>query len=500
MSAPDAWRPALHYSARQNWLNDPNGLVFHDAEWHLFYQYNPQGDQWGHMSWGHAVSSDLMHWQELPVALPDDATQMVYSGSAVLDSADTSGLAAQGVPAMVAIYTRAEQGAGGLQRQCLAISHDRGRSFVPYAGNPVLCLGQRDFRDPKVFWHGPSARWVMAVVLPHQHQVCLYASADLRRWDRLSDFQRHHLPSGPGGSLVPSGIWECPELFDAPVRDAQGQPTGQRAWVLKVDVFDAHINGSHGGVYWIGDFDGQHFAPDTRRGPDPGWADHGSDFYAAQTWNGVPEADGRRIWIAWLNNHRYAQQVPTAPFRGVMSLPRQVWVQDGTPGLRLHQAPVDELLRRRAAPLAAMQAWAGQALDDARGLSLARAGASLDLTLTLAPGTARETGLLLCQGPQSELRIGWCAQRQAVFIDRSRSGAVPAGADFSGRRWAPCALAGGRLSLRVVLDVCTVEVFAADGAVTLSEQVFPAPGCDGLALYASGGVAQVLDIGAWALA
>lgn len=497
MSLPQAWRPALHYTARRHWLNDPNGLVFHDGEWHLFYQYNPQGDRWGHMSWGHAVSADLLHWQELPVALPETAAQMIFSGSAVVDAANSSGLGVAGVvpmvAPMVAIYTSVEQRVGGHQRQCLAVSLDRGRSFADYPGNPVLDLGQRDFRDPKVFWHVASARWVMAVALPTEHRVCLYGSADLKHWALLSDFQRHDLPTGP------CGIWECPELFDLPLHDAQGQPTGRRGWVLKVDVFDAHINGSHGGVYWVGDFDGQRFVADEQQGPSPGWADFGSDFYAAQSWNGVPEHDGRRIWIAWMNNHRYAQQVPTSPFRGAMTLPRQLWLQAGPLGVRLHQAPIDELSHCRAAALPAVAAGAGQRLADGTRLWLGAVGPTVDITVSFADASAAEFGLLLFCGPQNEVRVGWEARRQALFIDRSRAGAVTDGVDFSGRRWAPCALRDGGLALRLVLDVSSVEVFADDGAVTLTEQVFPAAGCDGLALYATGGAVTVRQIAAWPL-
>ena len=186
-------RPIYHFTPPRHFLNDPNGLVFHAGEFHLFYQHNPFGDTWGHMSWGHAVSRDLLHWEHLPVALAERDGAMAFSGSAVVDWHNTSGLGAGGEPPLVLLYT--EHGSSE-QTQCLAYSNDRGRTFVRHPGNPVLAIGERDFRDPKVFWHAPTGRWVMATVLAAQRAVRFDVSRDLLHWTHAGSF-------GPGGEVKP---------------------------------------------------------------------------------------------------------------------------------------------------------------------------------------------------------------------------------------------------------------------------------------------------------
>lgn len=207
------YRPRYHFTPKRNWINDPNGLVYFQGEYHLFYQYNPAGPSHDNMSWGHAVSADLLRWKELPVALPYAAGVMAFSGSAVVDWANTSGFAAGENPPLVAVFT-GHHPIQKRQDQRLAYSTDQGRSWMLYTGNPVLDLGLRDFRDPKVFWHRPSGKWVMAVALPDRHQVQFYGSTDLKTWYHLSNF-------GPTGST--GGIWEVPELLELPVEDEPGR-------------------------------------------------------------------------------------------------------------------------------------------------------------------------------------------------------------------------------------------------------------------------------------
>ena len=240
----EAWRPQFHFTPPMNWMNDPNGLVYFGGEYHLFYQHNPFGDEWGHMSWGHAVSRDLVHWQHLPVALPEEDGLMMYSGSAVVDKGNTSGFGKVGEPPMVAVYT-AYNSATGDQTQNLAYSTDRGRTWTKYAGNPVLDIAENDFRDPKVFWHPPSRRWVMVVALPLLRQVRLYGSPDLKAWTHLSNF-------GPAGAV--EGAWEVPDLFELPV-----EGRGAKRWVLTVSVSDGAPAGGSGVQYFVGTFDGSRF-------------------------------------------------------------------------------------------------------------------------------------------------------------------------------------------------------------------------------------------------
>lgn len=249
-SAPyqEPWRPQFHFTPPTNWMNDPNGLVYYEGEYHLFYQYNPFGDQWGHMSWGHAVSKDLARWEHLPVALYEENDVMIFSGSAVIDWQNTSGFGRQGRPPMVAIYT-GHYTKQSLQNQHIAYSNDRGRTWTKYAGNPVLDIGERDFRDPKVLWHEPTKRWVMTVALPTHRKVQFYASPNLKDWTHLSDF-------GPAGST--DGIWECPDLFPLRVEGRRGA----EKWVLLVSVSSGAPAGVSGGQYFVGDFDGKHFTLD----------------------------------------------------------------------------------------------------------------------------------------------------------------------------------------------------------------------------------------------
>lgn len=294
-------RPIYHYTPRKNWLSDPNGLVHDGTVWHMFYQYNPQGEDWGHMSWGHAVSPDLARWEELAPALLDTPEEMVFSGSAVIDHAGSAGF---GAGAMIAAYTAALTGPPPIQAQALAYSQDRGSSWVRFAGNPVLDCGMADFRDPCVFWHEASAAWIMVVVKSNEQIAQIWRAANLIDWQLASEF--------PAGS-APGRVWECPTLVELPIVGG----TGTR-WLFKVDAL--HDAPGAGALYWTGSFDGFAFVPDS------GWRviDHGRDFYAAIAWNGPHDAAGRPAWIGWMGNHAYQKDFPKRGWRGVMSLPRRM--------------------------------------------------------------------------------------------------------------------------------------------------------------------------------
>src|SRR4051812_10121589 len=244
------YRPQFHFSPAKNWMNDPNGLVYYKGEYHLFFQYNPLGNQWGNMSWGHAVSRDLVHWQQLPVAIPMAGDELIFSGSAVVDKDNTSGFGTKKNPAMVAIYTSARPGS---QAQSLAYSLDRGRTWTKYAGNPVLDIGSGEFRDPKVFWYAAQHKWVMAVSKALEHKIALYSSPDLKTWTHMSDF-------GPANAT--GGAWECPDLFPLAV-DGNRHKT---KWVMIVNINPGGIAGGSGAQYFVGDFDGTNFKADNVAG------------------------------------------------------------------------------------------------------------------------------------------------------------------------------------------------------------------------------------------
>ncbi|MEY9863776.1 fructan beta-fructosidase [Catenulispora sp. GAS73] len=244
----EPYRPQFHFSPQQNWMNDPNGLIYYKGQYHLFFQYNPSGDTWGNMSWGHAVSTDLVHWTQLPLAIPQDDNEMVFSGSVVFDRTDSSGLGTAANPPLVAIYTSAYK-AAGKQAQSLAYSLDGGTTWSKYGGNPVLDIGSQNFRDPKVFWYQATRSWLMTVALSDQHKVSFYTSKDLKSWTHLSDF-------GPAGAV--GGAWECPDLFPLPV---DGNPADTK-WVLVVGTNPGAVAGGSGVQYFVGGFDGTTFTDD----------------------------------------------------------------------------------------------------------------------------------------------------------------------------------------------------------------------------------------------
>ena len=419
-----ATRPRFHFTPARNWMNDPNGLIRYDGEWHLFFQYNPHGDRWGSISWGHAVSTDLARWTELPVALPGTADEMVFSGCVVAEG-----------DRLVAVYT-VFRTADRRQVQALAYSGDRGRTWTPYEGNPVLRHDDPDFRDPRVVRHGDD--WVMAVALSAQRRIAFYRSADLVRWTPLSTF-------GPG----PAGeLWETPDLFPLEV-------DGRVRWVLSVGV-DRRPAGDTGTRWYAGDFDGTRFSA-----TDSGPADHGPDFYAAASFAGVPD---RRIWLAWMNNWRYADTIPAAPWRGAMTVPREVCLRTVDGHLRLVQRPALDLVPTTGPGAAGAGA----------GAAGAGAGGGPDAVLVEAevpPGS--EVGLDLPGGT----RVGWRDGR----LELRRGGPFP------GRYAGPLPARDGDVRFLVVLDAGSVEVFGGTGETVLTALVPEGPDGAGPSPYATGG-------------
>lgn len=484
----ELYRPQYHFTPAINWMNDPNGMVYYDGEYHLFYQYNPFGDRWGHMSWGHAVSPDLVHWEHLPVAIPEADGVMAFSGSAVVDWNNTSGFGENGEPPLVAIYTAHQS---GNQSQYIAYSTDRGRTFTVYDGNPVLDIGLADFRDPKVFWHEEQERWVMVIALPDQYKVSFYASPDLKEWTHLSDF-------GPAAAV--GGIWECPDLFELPV---DGDPNNTR-WVLIVNLNPGSIAGGSGSQYFVGDFDGTHFTAEAPAGgstaqgmpiEDALWADYGKDFYAAVSWSDVPESDGRRIWLGWMSNWQYANDIPTSPWRSAQSLPRALELRTTPEGIRLVQRPVEELQQLRGEPqhLAAREITEGSHSLAAQGIS----GTALEIVAEFELGSASEVGLKVRTGDGEETLVGVDGAAEQLYLDRTRSGDVSFHDEFSGRHVAPHPVEDGRVRLHLFVDWSSVEVFARDGEVVITDQIFPSPESEGVELYAVGGTARLVSLEAW---
>ncbi|WP_461097243.1 glycoside hydrolase family 32 protein [Spirosoma luteolum] len=465
-----AFRPFYHYSPRVNWINDPNGLVYFDSEYHLFYQHNPVGTQWGHMSWGHAISRDLVHWQELPVAIPEAPPVMIFSGTCVVDKANTSGFGQEGKPAMVALYTGAQP---TNQSQYLAYSTDKGRTWTKYGNRPVIDLNKKDFRDPKVFWHEPTQRWVMVAALPLERKAIFFQSTNLKTWTRSGEFAG----AEPGKAGAPAGgIWECPDLVEVPV-----DGTVERKWVLLLSVGSGAVAGGSGMQYYVGQFDGRTFVRDAKT-PAARPLDWGKDYYAAITFNNMPIRGNRgAISLGWMNNWQYANEIPTRSFRGAMTLPRELRLsKNSATGYDLRQRPIQEL-KTLLGP--AFQ-WAG--FDPgALNQSLLASGFDAEtyqLTIDL-DATQSDAGVKLCQNKNHETVVGYDPVKQQVYVDRTRSGQVAFKSEFPGRFTAPVKPQNGRVSLQIWVDRSSVEVFANDGEATLTNQIFPAPDSRGIQFF-----------------
>ena len=476
------YRPQYHFSPREHWTNDPNGLVYFDREYHLFYQFNPFGDVWGHMSWGHAVSRDLLHWQELPVALPEENGVMVFTGSTVVDARNTSSFCASSKPCMVAVYTGHTPPTPfhpALQTQNLAYSNDQGRTWTKYSGNPVLNLNLSDFRDPHVFWADQTQRWVMAVALPNDHKVLFYGSPDLKAWERLSEF-------GPAGAA--GGQWECPTLTEVRV---VGSPR-QTRWVLKVGLNPGGLQGGSGEQYFVGSFDGERFTNDNPPSTTL-WTDYGKDCYCALTFNGMPR-DELPVMIGWMSNWQYAARVPTQPWRGQMTIPRQLRLKRLPEGLRLEQEPIEAIQRLRGSHIA----WRGQNVAELN-LALKKTvhWSSFELRSTALPGRAGEVAWRLMAGDGKYTMVGYADGE--LFVDRTRSGVTDFSTDFPTRTSAPLAIGNAPLELTILVDRSTVEVFAQSGKVAMTNLVYPPAAAQGMEFSAGGVKAGRISVDVWEL-
>lgn len=320
-------RPSVHLTARSTWMNDPNGLVHHGGLWHAFFQNNPFGSDWGHMSWGHATSTDLLHWEEQPVAIPEGEQIAIFSGSVVHDAANTSGLDPSSP--LVAIYTGASwedhPEHPSIQGQRLAFSTDGGAEWTKVPGW-VLDRSSRNFRDPKVFWHAPSARWVMVAVEAEHRELLLHTSRDLRVWEHVSTFRDDRT----------DGIWECPDLVPMDPADPDGE------WLLILSTNPAGPAGGSGNHGFLGSFDGRTFTPDPAvAGGGAFPLDFGPDFYAAVSFHGAPAVEDAEhpLVLGWASNWEYAHRSPSAPWRGAMSLPRRL-LRSADPAAPVHSQPV----------------------------------------------------------------------------------------------------------------------------------------------------------------
>ncbi len=453
----ESYRPQFHYSPPAMWLNDPNGMVYFEGEYHLMFQHHPGSTVWGPMHWGHVVSKDLVNWETLPVALSPDHNGAIFSGSAVVDWNDTSGLF-DGGSGLVSIFTHADiypDSDRPRQRQSLAYSKDKGRSWTLYSGNPVLSdIEITDFRDPKVFWMEEAGLWIM--VLACGDHIRFYRSANLKDWEFASEFGK-----SDGAHY---GVWECPDLFELSIDGSTS-----KKWVLLVSIGD-NPDCPEGSKtqYFIGSFDGFKFVnentPDTVL-----WLDEGRDNYAAVSWSDIPEEDGRRIIIGWMNNWKYANQVPTASWRGAMTLPRLLSLTNRNGNVILSQMPVQEIEKLRKET----HSWSDVAVTSENPLIHETNEDLLEIEVDLDVHSGDEVHIILKSSGECETIIGYDPEREWLFIDRSKSGLTDFNPSFACKHGARLVPDKGNVKLRIWVDRSVVEVFANGGIVALTDQVFP---------------------------
>lgn len=463
----EAWRPRMHFTPARHWINDPNGLVVLDGRYHAYFQHNPSGSIWGEIGWGHAVSDDLAHWQELPLALPATAEEMAFSGSIVVDHDNLSGLAGpdQAGPVLLAYYTRFDR-QSLVQSQCLAFSRDGGQSFERWSGNPLLDIGSTEFRDPYVFHHAASNRWVMLVVLALECKVEVYVSEDLLRWEKASTF-------GPAGASVDT-IWEVPVLVEVPVH---GKPDQSR-WVLFVSINGGTRWGGSGVQYYVGDFDGERFVLDDSDPTDTvRWVDHGRDFYAPLNFAGAPGE--HPLWLGWMSNWSYARDVPTAPWRGQFSIAREISLVNRGGRLTLAQAP--QVRATLPAPvLTCAGQTAKQVAEQVAGMDLR--GRHWRVRVKAAHADLRQPLLMnFFTGAGDPVRVGYDTVSDSYVVDR-RS-AQPHFAGDSEIHAVPRDRGLDSVEFEVWVDGCTVELFADGGTAVISDLTLGHQDGQGIALW-----------------
>ena len=450
-----SYRPAYHYTTEKNWVNDPNGLVYLDGEYHLFYQYNPFGDKWGHMTWGHAVSKDLKNWEELADAIPetmntDSSTTMVFSGSAVVDSMNTSGFFEKGFKqGMVAIYTSHidKKGQGLAQSQSLAYSSDKGRTWKFYDKNPVLDIKLKDFRDPNVFMY--EGKWKMIVAKPLEFMVQIYESSNLKDWKLLSEF-------GKMGDVAK--IWECPSLFKVPVENSD-----KSKWVMMISSAgeDTDFTGMQ---YFVGNFDGKKFTPDAQDGVLR--IDHGKDFYAAIPFNNLPNSDKNPMILGWESNWAYAGDIPSEGRRGMFSTPRKISLIEKDGKCKMVQKSVfADNIQTETLNLKASELSAGKTIEMSKN--------SFRLNITIEIGDSKGFSVDLLSNGEEKSVLSYDVVSQKLSFDRTKSGKTDFNKKFASIESMKVEPNNGSINLDVFVDNSIIEIFANGGEAVLSDLVFP---------------------------
>lgn len=464
--ATPQYRPGYHFTPAAHWMNDPNGMVYYQGTYHLFFQYYPNAMVWGPMHWGHATSPDMVTWKEQPIALYPDSLGYIFSGSAVIDANNTAGF---GTNAMVAIFTHHDpieekKGTKKHENQSLAYSLDAGQTWKKYAGNPVLKNpGIQDFRDPKVNWNETVKKWLMT--LATKDRITFYSSPNLKDWVRESEFGEKLGAHG--------GVWECPDLFPLTLN-------GKTYWVLIVNINPGGPNGGSATQYFVGSFDGHTFTPLNGKTK---WADYGPDEYAGVTWGNTGT---RRLFLGWMSNWEYANVVPTSPWRSANTIPRELGLRQVGSEIYLTSQPARELAKI-AQPAVTLKDLKATATAQDLTSKLAFSGNHFSLKMTATQ--LRDFALVLSNAAGEELRIGFDQQGNHYYIDRTKAGPTAFSSKFAGRHTTPRLATATAADVTLYFDTTSVELFADGGLSTATELFFPTKPFTTLKLEAANGLA-----------
>ncbi|OQP59449.1 glycosyl hydrolase family 32 [Niastella vici] len=444
-------RLQIHFTPKEHWMNDPNGMVYYNGVYHLFYQHHPGSTVFGPIHWGHATSRDLIHWQHQPIALYPDSAGYIFSGSAVVDHKNTSRFGKNGKVPLVAIFTHhsvkgEQEGRNDFQNESLAYSLDEGRTWTKYKCNPVLKNpGIKDFRDPKVSWNEVAHKWIMTLAtLDH---ITFYSSRNLKDWTKESEFGK--------GTGAHGGVWECPDLFSLNYQ-------GKKIWVLIVNINPGGPNGGSGTQYFVGDFDGHQFTPfdkETR------WLDYGPDEYAGVTFSNT---GNRRLFLGWMSNWQYAQVVPTQKWRGAMTVPRELSIKKVNGKYLLASTPVPEVnkLFNRSFKFKNIPATNFELTAKTGKLT----GPAL---IKMTGAQLKDLSITLSNSLHQKLIVGFDESKNEFFIDRTQSGNVGFEKDFGKRHTAPRLLQTPNFNCTLIIDKASVELFEGDGLTVMTAIFFP---------------------------
>jgi len=448
----EKYRPQIHFTPEKNWVNDPNGMVYYKGKYHLFFQHSPNSSVWSDISWGHATSNDLVHWERKPIAIYPDSLGLIFSGSAVVDKYNSSGLGKNGITPLVAMYTshdmkKEKAGVIDVESQSIAYSLDEGETWIKYQSNPVLKNpGIRDFRDPKIIWHEQTKNWVVSIAA--HDQISFYASSDLKNWEKLSDF----------GKTVGShdGVWECPDLF--PI-----EYEGKTFWVLIVNINPGGPNGGSATQYFVGDFNGKEFKCDFKQTK---WMDYCPDEYAGVTWSNTGK---RKIFIGWMSNWQYANIVPTEKFRNAFTIPRELGLKKINDEYYVTSTPVSELKKMEKKSIVINNLIINGSSDLTDKIGNMEVPSKFNVVLS----NKNDFSIELANTLNEKVVIGYSKDKNQFFLDRRNAGKNDFHKNFASINYAPRLSSSNEISLSIYLDLASIEVFADNGLSVLTSVLFP---------------------------